>query len=180
MRVGDGDLVDLRRRNDTEVRTWLWQHQPAVGDDRAYWWENLMTLALQGMYLAESDSNRRDYAGLAYVATGEAISQSVMSERDGVIRMANLAAFYLSAGRVDDPPFDVDSIVARCLDLLDVPLDVAMEQVKNWKVLPVEQLRVLRAAKNMLMPCERISDRVTSPDLIDRLSGWLTILAALP
>lgn len=139
-----------------------------------------MTQALHGMYQADSDAARREFARLAHTTTDGAVRQAAMSEREGAIRIANLAVFYLSADNVDDAPFEVDSIVAECLDLIEISLDVATEQAKGWKALPLEQIRRLRTAKNLLNPCQRLGDRVTDPALKSRLSGWLRILDSLP
>lgn len=179
MWIIDEALKDFGGLDTAEIRVRLRRDQPEPGAGRCFWWENTITRALNGMYRSETAAARRGFARLACAATEEAVDQAALGKREGAMRIASLAAFYLGAGG-EKELFDVDSVVARCLDLIEVPFEVAVEQVRDWRALPIEQIRTLRDAKNLIAPCALIADRVTDRALLDRLSAWLHLRGDLP
>ncbi|HYN93016.1 MAG TPA: hypothetical protein VES42_04120 [Pilimelia sp.] len=180
MQVSDTALRYLGSLDPAEVRVWLRQHQPVSDVDKRFWWEIVTTRALQGMYQSTIESERHAFARLASVATAEAMDQAMMGKCRGAIRIANLAASYFAGGGGDAALFDVNSTVALCLDLIEVPLDLATEQVRDLRALPIERVRALRDAKNLIAACVPIANRLTDQRIIDRLSDWLHLQNDLP
>lgn len=178
MKISDTSLAEMASLSVPEIRIWLRERSPE--QDSHYWWENVMARALNGAYLADVETERRNFACLALAATEEAVSRDAMEPIDGAIRIANLAAAYLQDSDSGNSLFDVNSIVSRCLDLIDVSLEDASAQAPIWKALNVEQMQTLRKAKNLAYPCSLLADRVTGSNEISRLARWLNILDQLP
>jgi len=175
-----GSLMFALRSGDEELRAWLGSHQPEAGEGRAAWWEGAILSAQQCAYQAVQDTDRWEFTRLALSITDEAIRQGVLSERDGLVRMANQLAFLVAEADSATNPLDVDSVVVRCLDAIDVSYDDAMNESQDWPSLPADRIMALRVAKTLLTPCERLSGRVRNPGLRQRLATWLELLPNLP
>jgi hypothetical protein len=163
--ISDGDLLELSRSSVDEIRSWLRLNQPASNDDKMYWWENLIARALHVVYTSHSEDNRSKFATLAYSAILEEVDQGMRCPVDGAVRMTDLTAAYLNRGGNETELFDVDSAVARNLDLIEVPVGIAAEQAREWRSLPSDRVFVLRDAKNLVQSCSLIASRIHDPAL---------------
>lgn len=137
----------------------------------------MATRGLEGVYQCRNDSDRRLWASLVAATTEEAVEQGVLATREGAIRIANLASF-LSENGVD--LFDPNQIVARCLDLIGIPFDVATKGAGVWRSLPPVEIAVLRDAKNLVVSCARLMDRVTDTSILADLRRWYELRERLP
>jgi len=180
MLVSDANLNELGHLDGKDVLAWLHHHQPDIAQGRTSWWENLITRVLQNMYQAESAGDRHRFARLASLTIKDAVDQGITGSNAGAVRLANLAGFYFAHGGHDDLLFDVDRLVASCLDLIEIPIERAKTQVRHWKTLPISDIRALRDAKNLVTACELIGGRVRNSHTAERLSAWLELRDQLP
>jgi hypothetical protein len=120
------------------------------------------------------------FATLAYGAILEEVNQGMRRPVEGAVRMADLTAAYLDDGGQETELIDVDSAVARNLDLIEIPVDIAVEQAREWRNLPTYKILALRDAKNLVQSCSLLISRVHDPALSERLAPWLAIWKDLP
>jgi hypothetical protein len=171
----DEALENVRAEDSAGIRTWLRRNQPASGG--WHWWERVAILGLHRVYESLAEVDRREWALLVATTTEEAVDQGVVTPYDGAIRTANLAAYLVGCGT---ELFDSDQIVSRCLSLVEIPFEDAVQQVGDWRLLPIARIRVLRHAKNLLGPCRLLVDRVTDPSILGELRRWLELREQLP
>ena len=182
--IDDHALVALRDLNMPSIRTWLVQHQPSMLEVRRGWYENLVARAIQHVYHGIPDE-RLQWARLVVAVAEESAVQGVRRPADVAIRITNLAAHLAERG----PSFlDPNELVARCMSLINVPFERAAEEVREWRLLTVEEakrrsideLSRLRDAKNLLKAAALHADRITDPQLLNDLRRWQSIRDLLP
>lgn len=174
------DVEHLKRlgaKDQGEIRRWLREKQPDRSSERAFWWERLATRALHEAYHAGNDEDRRAYASVVKVVTGEAVEVAVLSPADGAIRIAHLAVFLGERGR---ELFDADQVVRECLAHIEVPFDTAAKQAGGWRALPRHGILALRRAKNLISACTPLRERVTDARLLAELTRWAALRDQLP
>lgn len=170
-------LKGLIAKDQGEIRRWLLEKQPDQGGGRAFWWEHLATRALHRVYHAGNDEDRRAYASVVKLVTGEAVEVAVLSPVDGAIRIAKLAAVL---GEQGQGLFDANEVVKECLSYIGVPFDVAATQAGDWRSLPLPSILTLRRAKNLISASSPLRDRVTDAGLLAELTRWAALRDQLP
>jgi hypothetical protein len=170
-------LAGLRTQDTPEIRQWLIQHQPSISDGRGWWYENLAARALQRVYFGDHPAEVLQWARFVVAAAEESVAQGLRLPRDGAIRVTTLAAHLANRGlSILDP----NELVARCLSLIEVPFDRAADKTRTWPSLPIEEIRALRGAKNLLNAAVLLADQVTDDALRAKLQRWQGIRGQLP
>jgi hypothetical protein len=162
---------------------WLADHQPPTDQGREHWWEYIATRALQRVYYASGEvpADRLHYARLVAAVTDEAVRQGALRQRDGVMRKANLAGFYLRQPGCDVRDLaDPDDLVRDALAAIPVPFPVAARDTARWTTLPIAEIANLRAAKNLLGSVAALRDHLRDDALRRELGQWLEIAPQLP
>jgi hypothetical protein len=178
MSIPDAEsLKGLSAKDQSEIRRWLRERQPDRDSGRAFWWESLATRALQEVYHAGDDQDRRAYASVVKAVTDEAVDSAVLSPVDGAIRIANLAAVLGEQGR---RLFDANQVVRECLSHIGLPFDVAAKQAGNWRALPRPSILALRRAKNLVSAGLLLRGQVTDLLLSAELTRWAELRDKLP
>src|SRR6266700_3275153 len=167
--LDDQTLRGLRSQDPADIRRWLRLNQPASGDGRGFWWENVAARCLQYVYHSQDEFDRRGWALLVAAATDEAIDQTVLKPSDGAIRIANLAAFLSEHG---SDVFDPNQVIARCLALIEIPFDQAAREAGMWRSLSRDEMAALRNAKNLISAGALLMSRATDAATLGELGRW--------
>ncbi|MEV6345512.1 hypothetical protein [Actinoplanes sp. NPDC051851] len=177
MWIGDESFQELAELDPAGMREWIRRHEPE--EESSYYWWGIASRAQLGLYESRGASYGAAFAQLAVIATEEAAEHGALSEHDAAIGIAYVIAVHLAGGG-EAGPFDVDAVVGRCLDLIEVPFAVAAARAPHWRELPMPEIRALRSARNLTGPCDMLADRVSDPEIAERLARWLRLRADLP
>ncbi|BCB74775.1 hypothetical protein GCM10022251_79030 [Phytohabitans flavus] len=175
--LDDRTLEDLRSQDPSDIRRWLHLHQPASGDERGFWWENVATRSLQALYQSQDESDPRPWAMLVAATTDEAVDQGVLEPTDGAIRLANLAAFLIERG---SDVFDPNVIADRCLSLITLPFEEVARKSGDWRSLPRAEIAELRKIKNLVSPLIPLGNWVTNATILEEVEQWRGLRELLP
>ncbi|QKW25042.1 hypothetical protein HUT11_02060 [Streptomyces seoulensis] len=176
------DLTSLDLRSLAEA---LASHAPTQAELVPGQW--LGVVELLTMRLADGFGDLpTEHWGTCSAAFGYALETAVASgaidSRESVIRRLNLSLALLQKV----PPnaeFDVlDS--GYLIDILFRELPMSAEEARtlsvDWRGLDISQIRLLRAAKNLVSPGLAISGMVSGKELDPRLKAWKEVLPSLP
>ena len=176
------DLTSLDLRSLAEV---LASHAPAQAELVPGQWLGIVELLT--MHLTEGfDDLPTELWSTCSEACGYALETAVASGaidyRESVIRRLNLALPLLQKA----PPnaeFDVlnpDHLVDLLLQELPISAEEARTLLVDWRSLDTSQIRLLRAAKNLVSPGLAIFRLTSGKGFDPRLRAWEEVLPSLP
>ncbi|MFF7711060.1 hypothetical protein [Streptomyces sp. NPDC007988] len=178
------DLASLDLQSLSEV---LASHVPTVPELGSGQW--LGVVELMTMRLSEecgslsADSWATCTSALAY-ALDAAVASGSIDQRESVTRRLNLSVALLQ--RVPPNP-DVEILnppylIGLLFQELPVSVEEARELSVDWRVLDIPQIRLLRAAKNLVSPAISLARmmREHGEELDGRLKAWEEVFPFLP
>ncbi|MDH6117301.1 hypothetical protein ABH930_001714 [Kitasatospora sp. GAS204A] len=175
-------IHDLLEMDGDSQRRWLVAGQPSVVGERHYWWEAVTTIALSGLYdAAPASPDELKYALLAMRSTEGAMAQHVVARTDGLIRISYLASRYgRDAGNDIRSILDPDQLASDCLASIELPYEVVLQALDDWRSLPRSEILALRKVKKVISAVAVLIPHVSDGELRDNVLRWLEIRDLLP
>ncbi|MEU7527515.1 hypothetical protein AB0A74_17405 [Saccharothrix sp. NPDC042600] len=149
-------------------------------DDRTNWWLGLAQSLNARVYDTKRDPVERVvWADISAGALDIALDSGGLDEREVTLRLISLCH---NAAALADPPasLDPDTLARRGLALIPLARDEAVRRAANWRERPIEEIRILRTAKNVAGRLDLIADHIRDPDLQREVRAWVAVRDQLP
>jgi hypothetical protein len=166
-----------------DLRGWLVGLQP-VDESRGNWWLGVALVATGEVQAAALGGGVPDRVTLAAAVAviNLATEEGMVAPANRAVRLAGLAGLVAAAGGSSDLPSELlpDRAARCCLSLISEDLAGQGDSDVDWRSLPVEEMRELRATKNLLTPVLRLEPYLQDPDLANEVAGWTAVYPRLP
>ncbi|MEU9496645.1 hypothetical protein AB0D73_33315 [Streptomyces sp. NPDC048215] len=179
--IGLDDLTSLDLRSLSEVLAAHAPRVPDLGSDQWLGVVELMTMRLTD----ECSSLPAESWATCSLALGYALDAAValgsIDQRESVIRRLNLSVALLRQVPVST---EVDILnPGHLIDLLFQELPISSDEARDlsveWRALDIAQIRILRAAKNLVSPALGLA-RLAPREIDGRLEAWEEVFPSLP
>ncbi|MCC8246418.1 hypothetical protein [Saccharothrix luteola] len=177
-------LTELLALDDADRRTWLLTRQPDDESQRANWWLALVEPLGTRVTDPEDDDPAAvlRWARLAATTLDLARETGALDAREVANRTAWLSlATARIADRTDVPPLlEPDTVARRSLATIALDRDAAASLAESWQDRPRDDIRTLRAAKNVLGPLGQLVGHLRDDELRAEVRAWLELAPRLP
>ncbi|MFF7402286.1 hypothetical protein [Streptomyces murinus] len=176
------DLASRDLRSLVEV---LASHAPARSELVPVQWLGVVELLTTRLADGFGDLPT-ELQGTCLAAFGYALETAVASDaidyRESVIRRLNLSLALLQKipSNAESDVLDFGGLIDLLLQELPMSAEEARSLSTDWRSLDISQIRLLRAAKNLVAPGLAISRLVSGMNFDPRLKVWEEILPSLP
>jgi hypothetical protein len=177
-------LTELLSWDDATRREWLAANQPDSESDRTNWWLSLVQ-PLESRVTGVEEQDPAvvvEWARLSVIVLEAALESGALDAHEVANRVAWLSfAVCKVADRSAVPPsLDPDVVARRSLGLIDLFREDVVRMAAEWRARPLDDIRRLRAVKNLLRPLESFVDQLRDGELRSEVEQWLAIRAQLP
>ncbi|MFI9811292.1 hypothetical protein [Saccharothrix variisporea] len=174
-------MDQLLELSANELRAWLLAAQPG-GEQRANWWLGLVQpLETRVNNVALDSGVRSRWAALSVQVLEIARAVGALSDQEVANRLVYLShAVAAAPGSTVPPALEPDIAARRSLANIRLSRAEALRMAKDWQDRPIDQIRTLRAVKNVLHPLVYLVDRITDDDVACEVRSWLEIKDNLP
>lgn len=179
MEVHLGQLLGL---SGDELRARLLAAQPS-GEQRTNWWLGLVQrLETRVNNVALDSGVRWKWAELSVQVLEIAREAGALGDQEVANRLVYLshAVAAVPGSTVPLPALEPDIAARRSLANIRLSRAESLLMAQDWQGRPIDQIRALRAVKNVLHPLGYIVDRIADDDVGREVRNWLEIKDKLP
>jgi hypothetical protein len=178
------DLDELTALNLGDLAALLAEQAPSWTGVLPDQWLSALELFTSRLASADRRSVVQDLSLLRHAyetLIAAAFDGGAIDKRESVLRIVNLLVA-LAASSNSDADADEFAAEAKRLALKNIPMSLENAQVaaRDWRALPMDEIRDMRYARNLLSPLRPIMNRGHSEIDSAMVDAWLDLLPALP
>lgn len=179
------NLEELDKLSVHDLSTFLVEQTPTWTSIQPSEWRSILELFTSRLtYAADRQAVIRDLPLFrrAYETLIEAACDGgAINQRESVLHLVNLLVAFATNSDSDEQVDDLAAEAKRvALENMPMSLESAQVKVRDWRALPIEEIRDMRYAKNLLTPLGSIANRGRHETCSINFEAWMDLLPSLP